>query len=115
MSNTLYVIRNKPTIEESLHLEFEVYEELRNAIIKQLLNFYEKVDYKDADWRHYELLICCKKGDHLYMNAFNVPEWLEYFQAGSLIENMEKRLAWCKWNFEQAGFIPKKNYRTKVR
>ena len=91
----LYMIKNRAKDEECLRLPFAEYEELRNMIIQELLVFYERIDYADADWRSYELVTCGFIGNHLCMSVFNVEDWLEHLRTGSFDQEINKQLSWC--------------------
>lgn len=83
------------SVEDSTLISFEKYRHLKHLIFKNLLTIYDRIDYRDADGRNYEMLICGSKGRHTCMSVFNVIEWLGFFEAGTFPFHMTRHLTWC--------------------
>ncbi|EDM38705.1 hypothetical protein PBAL39_21570 [Pedobacter sp. BAL39] len=82
-------------VDDTTLISFEKYRHLRNLIFKHLLTIYDRLDYRDADGRSYEILICGSKGNHTCMSVFNVIEWLGFFESGTFPFQMVRHLTWC--------------------
>lgn len=98
-----YFIKTHKEDSKCLILLLLEYEAIRNLIIKYLLTIYESLDYKDADWRHYELIIVGNIGHHRCTHCFHAGEWVNYYRNGSLTHQIGKRLDWGVQQIERMG------------
>lgn len=100
---------------ECLVLPWEEYERLRNQIIQELLTIYERVDYSDADWRHYHIIIVGSIGYHRCTHCFHAGDWVTYLRSGTLKTEMEKALTWGRKQIERIGELKTVLPRMKVK
>lgn len=101
---------------ECLVLPLEEYLALRNLIVDYLLTVYERVDYRDADWRHYEIIIVGSVGVHRCTHCFHAEQWVNYYRNATLGLEIGKRLDWGRLQIERMGDskIPLKRMVAKV-
>jgi len=107
ITEELYYIKTNPNREDCLFIPFSEYEAIRNRILGSLLEFYDRLDYKDAGFTNPYLSICgykCShKFSHICTNMFYVPEWF-HFNDQEFEANMKKQIDWCTWNYNR--FLP---------
>ncbi len=88
------VINTSVNPEEKYVINVAEYRSLRNAIIKHLLTFYDRVDYCDAGDINTYLSIRGYKGHQLFTYVFYVEEWHCYQHTGVFQEMITQYLAW---------------------
>jgi hypothetical protein len=100
----LFLVAQPVIKENSLSIPVTEYKGLRDSIYELLLPFFDEVTFQDADWKSSNILflginiapaVYKKTQEILYkaINAFYVPEWLEYFRAGTIAAEFQKRLS----------------------
>ena|GEM_PF-4282616 len=97
------VINTSPNPEERYVIAAGAYRLLRNAIIKHLLTFYDRVDCCDAGHINTYLSMTGYRGDQLFTSVFYVEEWHCYQQTGVFQEMITQYLAWGISNYHRNG------------
>lgn len=100
----LFLVQQPVVKEASLSIPVMEYKGLRDSIYQLLLPFFDEITVQDADWKSSNILflginitpaVYRKTQEILFkaVNAFYVPEWLEYFRAGTIAVEFQKRLS----------------------
>lgn len=100
----LILAKKEQVTEDSLSIPVTEYKGLRDSIYELLRPFFDEVSFQDADWKCSNILflginiapmVYRKTQEVLYkaVHAFYVPEWLEYFRAGTIALEFQKRLS----------------------
>ncbi|MEJ2905081.1 hypothetical protein WAE58_21730 [Pedobacter panaciterrae] len=96
-----YIINTNPDPLERYVIKVGKYRNLRNAIIKHLLTFYDRVDYCDADSIKTYLSMRGYKGHQLFTFVFYVEEWHCYQQTEVFQDMISQYLAWGISNYHR--------------
>ena len=110
-----YLIKTHLLESDCLVLPFEEYQALRNAIIDHLLTIYERIDYKDADWKHYHIIIVGTIGCHRCTHCFHSSEWIGYYRDHTLSAKLQWNLDWGRKQMERIGDLSIPSWQRKEK